>query len=80
MVGALPGLGNLSSVFGMTWRFLPLSDPAVDIVVSRDVDSRYEEMVKLNRKQIINQDYCSGACSRVRVAFFRFTLPHNAGP
>ena len=48
MVSALPGLGNLSSVFGMTWRFLPLSDPAVDIVVSRDVDSRYEEMVKVN--------------------------------
>ena len=25
----------------MTWRFLPLSDPTVDIMVSRDLDSRY---------------------------------------
>ena len=40
-VNSLPQFGDLSSVFGMTWRFLPISDPTVDIMVSRDLDSRY---------------------------------------
>ena len=39
-VNNLPGYGDLSQVFGMVWRFLPLSDPTVDIMVSRDLDSR----------------------------------------
>jgi len=40
-VNSLPQFGDLSSVFGMTWRFLPISDPTVDIMVSRDLDSRF---------------------------------------
>ena len=27
-------------MFGMVWRFLPLLDPGVEVVVSRDLDSR----------------------------------------
>ena len=37
---SLPDLGDLSSLFGMLWRFLPVLDPSVDLVVSRDLDSR----------------------------------------
>eukprot|EP00092_Neocalanus_flemingeri_P009488 GFUD01010214.1.p1 GENE.GFUD01010214.1~~GFUD01010214.1.p1 ORF type:complete len:192 (-),score=41.11 GFUD01010214.1:30-605(-) len=33
--------GDLSAVFGMIWRFLPLADSTVDIMVSRDLDSRF---------------------------------------
>ena len=32
--------GDLSSMFGVMWRFLPLADPTVDVLVSRDLDSR----------------------------------------
>ena len=39
-VASLPGFGDLSSVFGMVWRFLPLADSSVDMVVSRDLDGR----------------------------------------
>ena len=34
------GEGELGAVFGMVWRFLPLLDPRVDVMVSRDLDSR----------------------------------------
>ena len=27
-------------MFGMLWRFLPVLDPTVDLMVSRDLDSR----------------------------------------
>ena len=37
---SLTELGDLSSVFGMLWRFLPVLDPTVDLMVSRDLDSR----------------------------------------
>ena len=37
---SLPDLGDLSSLFGMLWRFLPVLDPSVDLMVSRDLDSR----------------------------------------
>ena len=37
---SLTELGDLSSVFGMLWRFLPVLDPTVDMMVSRDLDSR----------------------------------------
>ena len=37
---SLPQLGDLSGMFGMVWRFLPLLDPSVEVVVSRDLDSR----------------------------------------
>ena len=37
---SLPQLGDLSGMFGMVWRFLPLLDPGVEVVVSRDLDSR----------------------------------------
>ena len=36
----MSGLGDLSSLFGMLWRFLPVLDPSVDVMVSRDLDSR----------------------------------------
>ena len=39
-VKSLQHFGDLSKVFGMIWRFLPLADPTVDILVSRDLDSR----------------------------------------
>jgi len=39
-VDALAKYGDLSSIFGMLWRFLPMLDPSVDIMVSRDLDSR----------------------------------------
>ena len=39
-VDSLAHLGDLSSVFGMLWRFLPLVDPQVSVMVSRDLDSR----------------------------------------
>lgn len=42
-VNHLSQFPGLSSVFGMVWRFLPLSDPSVDMVVSRDLDSRLTE-------------------------------------
>lgn len=34
-----PGLGDLSAMHFMTWRFLPLGDVTVDIFLSRDLDS-----------------------------------------
>lgn len=37
MENCLPG--DLSSVNGRAWRFLPIGDPTVDIFVSRDLDS-----------------------------------------
>ena len=38
----LPGYpaADMSEVFPMNWRFLPTLDPQVDIVLSRDLDSR----------------------------------------
>ena len=36
----MSGEGELGAVFGMVWRFLPLLDPRVDVMVSRDLDSR----------------------------------------
>ena len=39
-VDNLSDFGELSSVFGMIWRFLPILDPTVDIMGSRDLDSR----------------------------------------
>ncbi|XP_023347972.1 uncharacterized protein LOC111716729 isoform X2 [Eurytemora carolleeae] len=38
---SVPPYGNISSKFGMIWRFLPLADPFVDFMVSRDLDSRF---------------------------------------
>ena len=37
----LPGFGDISAKFGMVWRFLPVADPLVDVMISRDLDSRY---------------------------------------
>ena len=33
----------LSQVFGMNWRFLPLADPTVDIMMVRDLDSLFTD-------------------------------------
>ena len=38
-VDALVGFGNLSSIFGMLWRFIPMTDPTVSVMASRDLDS-----------------------------------------
>jgi len=35
--------GDVSGKFGMVWRFLPLADPRVDVMISRDLDSRFSE-------------------------------------
>jgi len=32
--------GDMRKMHAMTWRFLPLGDPMVDIFISRDLDSR----------------------------------------
>jgi len=40
-VKSLPKYGDISAKFGMVWRFLPMADPYVDIMVSRDLDSRF---------------------------------------
>jgi len=39
-VNSVVTFGDLSKVFGMTWRFLPVTDPLVSVMVSRDLDSR----------------------------------------
>ena len=39
-VEAVSGYGDLSQVFGMLWRFIPVLDPSVTLMVSRDLDSR----------------------------------------
>ena len=39
-VDALAGFGDLSSIFGMLWRFIPMIDPTVAVMASRDLDSR----------------------------------------
>jgi hypothetical protein len=36
----ITGFGDISSKFGMVWRFLPMADPFVDVMISRDLDSR----------------------------------------
>ena len=38
-VDALVGFGDLSSIFGMLWRFIPMTDPTVSVMASRDLDS-----------------------------------------
>ena len=38
-VQSIPALGNVSQVFPMNWRFLPMLDPQVSHMVSRDLDS-----------------------------------------
>ncbi|XP_023341272.1 uncharacterized protein LOC111711215 [Eurytemora carolleeae] len=38
---SVPPYGDISRKFGMIWRFLPLADPFVDFMVSRDLDSRF---------------------------------------
>ncbi|KAF4531550.1 hypothetical protein B566_EDAN015514, partial [Ephemera danica] len=42
-VGELPGYGNLTGIHPMVWRFLPMSDPLVDVALSRDLDSNLSE-------------------------------------
>jgi hypothetical protein len=38
-VRRIPALGDISKVFPMNWRFVPLLDPQVSHMVSRDLDS-----------------------------------------
>ncbi|XP_023348814.1 uncharacterized protein LOC111717550, partial [Eurytemora carolleeae] len=40
-VKSLGPYGDISGKFGMVWRFLPMADPFVDFMVSRDLDSRF---------------------------------------
>ena len=37
---SISDLPDLPSVFGMLWRFIPVLDPSVSVMVSRDLDSR----------------------------------------
>ena len=39
-VKEIPASGDISKVFAMNWRFMPLLDPQVSHFVSRDLDSR----------------------------------------
>ncbi len=34
-----PMMGNMSSIYPLIWRFLPVLDPQVDVYLSRDLDS-----------------------------------------
>ena len=47
----LPGYpaADMSEVFPMNWRFLPTLDPQVDIVLSRDLDSRPRCVINTQR-------------------------------
>ena len=38
-VDSLDRFGDLSSIFGMLWRFIPMTDPTVTVMASRDLDS-----------------------------------------
>jgi hypothetical protein len=40
-VRQLPVFGDIAAKFGMVWRFLPMADPLVDVMISRDLDSRW---------------------------------------
>ena len=44
--------GDLENVFGMIWRFLPVLDPSVSVMVSRDLDSRFT-----SREQAVVTDW-----------------------
>ena len=41
----LPGtpMSNATFVFPMNWRFFPTRDPQVDVYLSRDLDSEFNE-------------------------------------
>ena len=45
-VKELPGLGDISKVFAMNWRFMPMLDPQVTHMVSRDLDSLINQREK----------------------------------
>ena len=38
-VRRMPKLGDVSRLIGTVWRFLPLADPTIDVLCSRDLDS-----------------------------------------
>ena len=44
-VRSLPGtpVEDASNIFAMNWRFFPTLDPQVDILLSRDLDSRISQ-------------------------------------
>eukprot|EP00095_Tigriopus_kingsejongensis_P001459 maker-scaffold288_size220435-snap-gene-0.9 protein:Tk01459 transcript:maker-scaffold288_size220435-snap-gene-0.9-mRNA-1 annotation:"hypothetical protein DAPPUDRAFT_96285" len=41
--GKLPNLGNVTLVHPLLWRFLPAMDPQVEVMFSRDLDSRISD-------------------------------------
>ena len=45
MYTVLPGtpMSNATFVFPMNWRFFPTRDPQVDVYLSRDLDSEFNE-------------------------------------
>ena len=55
--GNLPVLGNKTDMAAMEWRFLPIGDPAVDIMCSRDVDSPIIQREVDAVKQWMNSNY-----------------------
>lgn len=42
-VNSVGNYGDLSTKFGMVWRFLPMADKYVDFMLSRDLDSRFSD-------------------------------------
>jgi hypothetical protein len=52
----LPGFDDLPAKFGMLWRFLPMADPWVDVMVSRDLDSRSVFLLLLYKPSVNPKD------------------------
>jgi hypothetical protein len=41
----MPTYPNISTTIGTIWRFLPMADPLVNVVIVRDLDSRYARVL-----------------------------------
>jgi len=50
-------VNNLRRYHGMFWRFLPASDPTVDVVIVRDADSRVNEREAAAVSEWLDSDY-----------------------
>ena len=51
-----PKFGNSSVIYPLIWRFLPVLDPMVDIVLVRDLDSRISTREVDAVKQFLNSE------------------------
>ena len=52
----IPVLGDVSKVFAMNWRFLPMLDPQVSHMVSRDLDSLINDREAAAVKEWLDSD------------------------